>query len=160
MRVSFDHTTQVRLRLAARAWSRMLGGYGIFGQWRGTMRCSVFVAIVWTAQVLISSLFRGDLSMLETSMSTPENAQVFIIYCFVIAVILVVTEIFIKPWARSMPISDELRALAQKGVPEAAYALAELNDAQGAKQEANEWLEHAAALGHRKAMKQLKRNKK
>ncbi|WP_162894094.1 hypothetical protein [Phaeobacter sp. LSS9] len=155
-------TNLTRLRLTARAWSRLCGGYGFWGQWRGVMRCVWIISISWTALVAVPCLFqlsrqRGCWSVGCTL--TANDLQVLVALSIPLAAGLLITELLIKPWARSMAISDELRSLAVNGMPEAAFALAELYSDQGAEGHARLWMANAADLGHRTAIKQLKRYK-
>ncbi len=159
-------TTQInltRLRLAARAWSRICGGYGFLGNWKGMTRGVLLGSVLWTALVAMPRFFQlepGSECLSLECVLTPSDLQILVNYSFVLVLVLFPTEIFIKPWARSMPITDELRALATSGVPEAAFALAELYTDQGAEGQARIWLTKAAELGHRNAIKQLKRLQK
>lgn len=160
MSATLEEATQVRLRLAARAWSRICGGYGFVGQWRGIIGGSICAACLWTAQVLVASLFQSfgqDTCSLEDCMITVADVQHLISYSVALVLVLFPTEVFIKPWARSMPISHALHTHAANGVPEAAFALAELHLEQGAEREAQFWLKRAADFRHYKAIQQLKR---
>ncbi|UTS79113.1 hypothetical protein [Phaeobacter piscinae] len=156
-------TTTVRIRLAARAWSRVCGGYGIVGQWKGLLMGSLLGSVLWTALVALPRYHQLDPdSACQTydCALTTADMQVLVNYSFILAFILLPTELFIKPWARSMQITDELRSMAVRGVPEAAFALAELFSARGASSQAQIWLTRASDLCHRTAIKQLKRQKR
>ncbi|UWR42092.1 hypothetical protein K4F85_04160 [Phaeobacter inhibens] len=155
-------TNVTRLCLMARAWSRLCGGYSFWGQWRGVMRCVWIVSISWTALVAVPRLFQlsrqGGCRSVGCTL-TAEDLQVLLALSIPLAAGLLITELLIKPWARSMPISDELRSLAANGMSEAALALAELYADRGAEDQARLWMAKAADLGHRIAIKQLKRYK-
>ncbi len=135
MTAAMSKTNVMRLRLMARAWSRLCGGYGFWGQWRGVMRCVWIVSISWTALVAVPRLFqlapRSACRSLDCA-PTADDLQVLVALSIPLAAGLLITELLIKPWARSMAISEELRSLAATGVPEAAYALAELHSDRGA----------------------------
>ncbi|UWR88043.1 hypothetical protein [Phaeobacter inhibens] len=155
-------TTSVRIQLAARAWSRICGGYGIVGQCKGLLMGSLLGSVLWTALVALPRYFQfapSNTCQTYDCALTTADMQVLVNYSFILAFILLPTELFIKPWARSMQITDELRSMAVRGVPEAAFALAELYSARGASSQAQIWLTRASDLGHRTAIKQLKRQK-
>ncbi len=162
MTAAMRKTNVTRLRLMARAWSRLCGGYGFWGQWRGVMRCVWIVSISWTVLVAVPRLFQlsrqgGCWSVGCTP--TADDLQVLVALLIPFAAGLLLNELLIKPWARSMTISDELRSLAANGMPEAALALAELYADRGANSQSKFWMAKAADLGHRTAIKQLKRYK-
>lgn len=162
MNMAMNKTNVTQLRLMARAWSRLCGGHGFWGQWRGVMRCVWIVSISWTALVAVPRLFqlapRSACRSFECAL-TADDFQILVALSIPLAAGLLITELLIKPWARSMAVSDELRSLAANGMPEAAFTLAELYADRGADSQAKLWMANAADLGHRTAIKQLKRCK-
>jgi len=162
MTMAMSKANVTRLRLMARAWSRLFGGYGFWGQWRGVMRCVWVISISWTALVVVPRLFQlsrqGGCRSVGCTL-TADDLQALVVLSIPPAVGLLITELLIKPWARSIAISDELRSLAANGMPEAAFTLAELYSDRGAEGQARLWMAKAADLGHQTAIKQLKRYK-
>lgn len=124
---------------------------------------SLLGSVLWTALVALPRYFQldpGNTCPTYDCALTTADMQVLVNYSFILAIILLPTELFIKPWARSVQITDELRSMAVRGVPEAAFALAELYSESGANSQAQIWLTRASDLGHHTAIKQLKRQKR
>ena len=163
MKALVNQRNLTRLRLLARAWSRMFGGYGIFGTWIGLTRGTFLGAVLWTLLVALPKFFEikpEDECQRLDCLLTQSDIQFLADYTVLLVFVSVLTEIFIKPWARSMPITDDLRAVAASGVPEAAFALAELYAEQGAEAQTKLWLRNAVELGHHKAIKISKKQEK
>jgi hypothetical protein len=156
MNALMNQQNLIRLRLLARAWSRMCGGYGILGHWIGLTRGAFLGAVIWTLLVAFPKFFEikpeNECQRLDCLL-TQSDIQTLANYTVILTFVLFITEIFIKPWARSMPITDDLRDIATSGVPEAAFALFELYAEQGAEAQKRMWLRKASELGHHKAVK-------
>ncbi|MCF6433156.1 MULTISPECIES: hypothetical protein [unclassified Leisingera] len=162
--------TWLRVKLAARAISRMGGGTRFFwGGFVGHHRIMMLMSaiIVFYMTVVLIADFPEMRACLETNQPSHcimpmyeaiiLDASGIIIFLAVLGFALgVALECVIKPIAKTVTISQELEALAAEGVPEAAQALAELHDERGADAHAFLWRQKAADLGHPTAIKQLK----
>ena len=162
--------TWLRVKLAARAISRMGGGSGLWGAFVGNHRIMMLMIALIAIYMTIVGIasFPEMQACLDTNQShncvttmaeaTVRDASGFIIFLAVLCVGLsCVLGLVVKPIAESLTITPELETLAAAGVPEAAQTLAELHDERGATAHAHMWREKAAALGHPAAKKQLKR---
>lgn len=74
---------------------------------------------------------------------------------FIIIPIYVLIELILKPTAEQLTITDELVALAESGVPEAAFALSELYRDSGQEARAAIWNDRAVKLGHPSAIERV-----
>lgn len=141
--------------LTLRAVVRMVGGkYPFLRMWYCLFAIGVlglFVAMIsdWEQWMnCIGTASANGHTCFWTEERIESLAYFYVRMMLLIICTYVVVELILKPTAEKLTISDELVALGESGVPEAAFALSELYRDCGQEARAVIWNNRSAKLGH------------